>query len=261
LSVGNNAGTTGIDMNSQNITNANSIGCDIGSTNTSVLDTSSLTITDTSTSYSATLSSSQLTMNNPTYGTPIIIDATVPSIVVQENTTIITTIKAPDITLNYSSTTQSFIMPVTFTNELKDSYDYNTPNNWQMVKSNTMTIPTEIFTQPNGFYFWKIDFAINCWNMSVQSDKGYAMYVEFLDSASTSFYSQVFNNSTPYTTYKNASNYSNTVSQTENYVLTDYINFTGCSGSPLTINFYRYGDSGCTADFYWVLSLSRTNIV
>ena len=116
LSVGNNAGTTGIDMNSQNITNANSIGCDIGSTSTSVLDTLFLTMTDISTSYSASLSSSQLTMDNTTYVTHIIIDATVPSINIKENTTVWTTIKANNINVNCISTGGEYVMPIIFTN-------------------------------------------------------------------------------------------------------------------------------------------------
>lgn len=46
LSVGNNAGATGINMNLNNIDNINILTCDVGTGNTSILNVSSLTIND-----------------------------------------------------------------------------------------------------------------------------------------------------------------------------------------------------------------------
>jgi hypothetical protein len=124
-----------------------------------------------------------------------------------------------------------------------------------------MTIPYEILTQTT-YNTWKIDFAINCPGMTSQGDKEYAMYIEFQDTAGTTFNSFLFNLTTPYTIYKNASTFSNsTYSNIENYILTDYIDFSGFSGSDLTIHFYRYGDSSCITDFSWLLSLSKNNLV
>ena len=65
LLIGNNAGTTGIDMNSQNIFTANSVSCDIGSGITSTLDTTTLTMINpiafSPTTYITTLTANALT--------------------------------------------------------------------------------------------------------------------------------------------------------------------------------------------------------
>jgi len=155
----------------------------------------------------------------------------------------------------------SYIMPIQFTNKFNNSYDYNSAGSWQMVRDNNMNLPNELLTLTGGYNVWKMDFAINCYNMTTQSDKAYAMYIIFLDNVGTPFQTWAFNNSTPYTTYKNSSSYGNTSSQIENFVYTDYVDFTGASGGPITIQLWRYGDNTCQTDFNWLLTLSKTNLV
>jgi hypothetical protein len=168
-------------------------------------------------------------------------------------------LNATDILSNAGSGT--YIMPIQFTNKFSSSYDYNSAGSWQMVRDNTMNLPNELLTVTGGYNVWKMDFALNCYNMTTQSDKAYGMYVVFLDSASNPFQTWLFNNNTPYTTYKNSSSYGNTSSQIENFVYTDYVDFSGASGSPITIQLWRYGDNTCQTDFNWLLTLSKTNLV
>ena len=73
LLIGNNAGTTGINMNKQNIYSANSIICDIGATGaTSTLNPTSLnffngiSITKSTIQYPSTFNSSGITLNGTT---------------------------------------------------------------------------------------------------------------------------------------------------------------------------------------------------
>ena len=154
-----------------------------------------------------------------------------------------------------------YTLPILFTNKASGNYSYTTSGNWQMVFINTMNIPVEQLSLTNGFNTWKMDFAINCWNMSNQSDKGYAMYIEIIDGSGADYQGFLFNQNTPYTTHKNSSTYSNTVNSCENYVYTDYYDLTGAFGSPLDIRLWRYADNPCSCDFAWLFTLSKNNLV
>jgi hypothetical protein len=168
-------------------------------------------------------------------------------------------LNATDILSNAGSGT--YVMPIQFTNKFSSSYDYNSGGSWQMVRDNKMNLPNELLTVTGGYNVWKMDFALNCYNMTTQSDKAYAMYVVFLDNVGNPFQTWLFNNNTPYTTYKNSSSYGNTSSQIENFVYTDYVDFSGATGSPITIQLWRFGDNNCQTDFNWLLTLSKTNLV
>ena len=167
-----------------------------------------------------------------------------------------------DITTNSGNTGNPvFSLPVQYTNSYSDSYNYSSPNNWQVVSINGFNIPSSQFTNTSTSQIWKMDFAMNCNNMSIQDDKFYAMYIQILDSNSNSFEPNLFNHHTPFTTYKNPSQYSDTSNRSENYCWTDWIDMSGCQGSPLSINVWIYAGQPITADYAWSLTLSKTNIV
>ena len=156
-----------------------------------------------------------------------------------------------------------YTLPIQFTNKANSNYTYNNPNTWEMVFSANMNIPLEQLTLTNGYTTWKMDFAINCWNMTKQTDKAYAMYIEVRDINGTGndYTGFLFNKSTPFTTHKNASTYTATNSQIENYQYTDYFDFSGATGSPLEIRLWRYADNTMSCDFGWLVTLSKNNLV
>jgi hypothetical protein len=172
-------------------------------------------------------------------------------------------VNAVDILNNYGGGNY-YTLPILFTNKTSSNYNYSNTGNWEKVFSNTINIPVEQLNLTNGLTTWKMDFAINCWNMSNQSDKGYAMYIEIRDGSGsgTDYQGFLFNQNTPYTTWKNPSTYSSaTVSSCENYVYTDYYDLSGAYGSPLDIRLWRYADNPCSCDFAWLFTLSKNNLV
>ena len=156
-----------------------------------------------------------------------------------------------------------YTLPIQFTNKATGNYNYTLNNNWEMVYSTNMNIPLEELTLTNGRTTWKLDFAINCFNMTFQTDKAYAMYIEIRDVNGTGndYTGFLFNQNTPYTTHKNASTYNNTTNNVENYIYTDYIDLNGATGSPLEIRLWRYADNNMSCDFNWLLTLSKNNLV
>ena len=61
--------------------------------------------------------------------------------------------------------------------------------------------------------------------------------------------------------YDNGSQYANTSSSSQNYGWNDYVDLVNCQGSPLTINYWMFGDTGYSANFRWYIALSKTNNV
>jgi len=180
-----------------------------------------------------------------------------------DDTTRKTELNSVDILSDCNIVGSSYTLPINFTNKFNGSYTLNNSNSWEMVASNTIKIPLGLYTQTNGFNIWKMDFAINCVNMTVQYDKAYAMYIEIRDvnGSGNDYQGWLFNQTTPYTTWKNPSTYNNTSNTSENYVYTDYYEFSGATGSPLEIRLFRYGDNPMSCNFSWLLTLSKTNLV
>jgi len=181
-----------------------------------------------------------------------------------DDTTRTNEINSVDIVSNCGTgSSPNYILPIQFTNKTTGNYTLNNGNNWEMVASNTINIPLQLLTLTNGYNVWKMDFAINCYNMTNQSDKAYAMYIEIRDvnGSSIDYQGFLFNQNIPFTTHKNNSTYTATNSQIENYCYTDYYDFTGATGSPLEIRLWRYADNPMSCDFSWLLTLSKTNLV
>lgn len=154
-----------------------------------------------------------------------------------------------------------YTLPINFTMKWNGNYNYSQNNNWEMVQHNQMNLPVEYFTLTGAQTAWRYEFAINCFNCNNQTDRAYAMYLEFVDNNSNAFQSFCFNYNTPFTTHKNNSTYSATSNAVENYCYTDHIDFTGSSGGPFDIRLWRYGDNNYTCDFNAILTLSKTNLV
>jgi len=169
-------------------------------------------------------------------------------------------LNAVDILSNTGGNT-SYVLPINFTTKWRGNYYYTNNNNWEMVQHINMNLPVEYFTLTGGLTAWKYEFAMNCYNCNNQTDKAYAMYLEFVDNNNNSFQSFCFNFNTPFTTHKNHSTYSATSNSIENYCYTDHIDFNGSTGGPFDIRLWRYGDNNYSCDFNAILTLSKTNLV
>jgi uncharacterized protein (DUF2345 family) len=76
---------------------------------------------------------------------------------------------------------------------------------------------------------WQINFDMNCWNFA--DDKGFAIYLSFLDSNSNLYEPFLYNQLTPYCKFDNHSSFSNHYSQFKSINFCDYIDFGGLAGS------------------------------
>jgi hypothetical protein len=160
-----------------------------------------------------------------------------------------------------SGSSPYFTLPIHFTTKWSANYNYTNTNNWELVASTTMNIPPQYFTLST-YQVWKSEVAFNCFNMSPQTDKAFAMYLEFIDSTGNPFSGFSFNYSYPFTTRKNNSTYTFTSNNSENFCWTDHIDFSsGTSGGPFTINLHRYADNPMSGEFNAIISLSKTNLV
>lgn len=163
--------------------------------------------------------------------------------------------------LNGFQGSQYAVISPSFTNKQGGGINYGGGNGWTNVASNTINIPDFYFLQTNGLTDWKLEFSLNCIFMSFQTDKALGIYIEFVDSNSTSYECFNFNHSQPFTTHKNTSTYTQSSSSSENYCWTDLVNLNGVSGTPLTINLWWSADNAMNCNFSWVLSLSKTNLL
>lgn len=166
----------------------------------------------------------------------------------------------------------NFAMPICFTRERNDTFNYSLGGQtFQNVYTTGVNIPYQFFTEtPTSGYtstFWKIDFALNCYNNSNIGDKGLALYIEFLDQATNPYNPITYNLTTPYAVWQNPSTFTNAPQPPfQNFNWTDLINFsglvsTGSGNVPLGMNLWIAGDTAFTCNFQMTLTLTRTNLV
>lgn len=153
------------------------------------------------------------------------------------------------------------IVPINYTGLYDTTFDYNNTNNFQEIASQYINIPTDQLSQTEGHVRWKVDFHTNMRNMTHQGDKSLAFYIELRDNKANSFKGFTFNIDTPYTEWKNISNYSNTSTNSENYGWIDYFDLTGATTGPINVVLWAYGDTAFTAKILWNITLSKTNNV
>ena len=129
----------------------------------------------------------------------------------------------------------TYPMGITFFNKWNGGFNYNTPNAWEMVRQNTITFPTQFL-----YGTWAVSFSINCSNVgSAPSDKGLAMYFNFIDANSITYNGFSYNQSFPFANWFNPSTYTNTSQTPLSITYTDYFDFTGAINDlQLQINWY-----------------------
>jgi len=171
----------------------------------------------------------------------------------------------------YNVNSFNFAMPICFTRERSDTFAYTfAGQTWELVYTTSVAVPSQLFsdnTNPYTSSYWKIDFALNCFNNSSIGDKGLAMYIEFEDQALATYLPNAYNLNTPYAVYQTSSLFTNAPQPPfQNFNWSDVIDFSGLvnSGSgnvPLNMKLWVAGDSAFTCNFQMVMTLTRTNLV
>jgi hypothetical protein len=279
LTNGNSAGSTDIDMNFNDITNVNSVVIDNNAGNTITAGNNQIDFVSAVINPSVISNSSGQDMNIVSTGILNLsastnMDATAATF----NTTAVNDINL--VSSNFGSiqtvapnfNCNGFAMPICFTRERADTFNYSLGGQtFQNVYTTGVNIPYQFFTEtPTSGYtstYWKIDFALNCYNNTNTGDKGLAMYIEFLDQATNPYNPIAYNQNIPYAVWQNPSTFGNAPQPPfQNFNWTDLIDFsglvsTGSGNVPLNMNLWIAGDSAFTCSFNMVMTLTRTNLI
>ena len=151
---------------------------------------SSITITDTNSGYDAVISVANSTItidsiggnfeagdvNNSGSGSKIVINDGAKTI----------SFACVDLLSGAPQTTPN-IIPINYSVINRSNFNYTNANNWELVTSQQLAIPDNQLTQTHGYNSWKIEFYINMRDMTNQTDKERAMYIEILDVTNQQF--------------------------------------------------------------------------
>ena len=98
-----------------------------------------------------------------------------------------------------------------------------------------IALPTQFFadTPQSGYTStrWQINFDMNCWNFANAGDKGFAIYLSFLDTNNNLYEPFLYNNLTPYCKWDNPPTFNGAYNQFKSINFCDYIDFGGLAGS------------------------------
>ena len=78
---------------------------------------------------------------------------------------------------------------------------------------------------------WQINFDMNCWDMTNTNDKGFAIYLSFLDVNSNLYEPFLYNQLTPFCKWDNGATFSGANSNFKTVNFCDWISFAGLVGS------------------------------
>ena len=163
-------------------------------------------------------------------------------------------------------------MPICFTGgKIGDNFTYNLGGQqFENVYNLSYNIPYQFISDsPQTGYtsnFWKIDFALNCYDCSTTGDKGIALYIQFQDVNSNIYMPLTYNLDTPNAVWQPPSQFNGVHSQFQNFNWSDFVDFspmvgTGSGNVPLTVSLFWAGDSGTSNKFNITLTLTRTNFI
>jgi hypothetical protein len=168
------------------------------------------------------------------------------------------------------------VLPICFTRETQDNFTYNSatggsPQQLERVYQTSYDIPFQFVSNTTGVgytsNYWKIDFALNCYNSTNLGDKGLGMYIDFLDTNSNVYQPITYNLDTPYAVYQTASSYTSpTQTSFQNFNWSDLIDLSalpsvGVGSVPLTFRLWVGADNNFSTNFRMCLTLTRTNLL
>lgn len=129
-------------------------------------------------------------------------------------------------------------------------------------------LPTIFFAEnPQSGYTttrWQINFDMNCWNMTNTNDKGFAIYLSFLDVNSNLYEPYLYNQLTPYCKWDNGATFSGANNSFKTVNFCDWVSFGGLVGSfdsTLRLQMNIAGDSPMNCNYRFKLGFTRIDRV
>jgi len=159
-------------------------------------------------------------------------------------------------------------MPICLNLFDQNSYNYGAGGQiLQDVYQVSFNLPNQFFSNtPQSGYTatrWQINFDMNMFNMSNNSDKGFAMCFELWDSNSNVYSSFLYNQLQPFCRWNNPALWTNgTYNNFSSVNWCDYVDLGGMAGTfdgNLTLHLFVAGDNAFTADFKMKMGLTRIN--
>ena len=128
-------------------------------------------------------------------------------------------------------------------------------------------LPVEFFAlNPQSGYTssrWELNFDMNCWNFANAGDKGFAIYLSFLDTNGNLYEPFLYNQLTPFCKWDNPPTFSGAFSQFKSINFCDRIDLGGLQGSNdsnLRLQMNIAGDNVfLNVDFKFKLGFTRIN--
>ena len=134
---------------------------------------------------------------------------------------------------------------------------------FQNVFSTNIALPTQFFAENITYTStrWQINFDMNCWNFVNAGDKGFAIYLLFLDGNGNPYDPFLYNQQTPFCKWDNPPTFVGANSQFKSINWCDYVDFGGLVGSNnsnITLEMYIAGDNVFNnVDFKFKLGFTR----
>lgn len=130
-------------------------------------------------------------------------------------------------------------MPICFNHFFEDVWSYTLGG---QVFEDVFSASPIIIPLPNQFFAdnpqsgytttrWQINFDMNCWDMTNTNDKGFAIYLSFLDNNANLYEPFLYNQLTPFCKWDNAATFSGANSSFKTVNFCDWISFAGLVGS------------------------------
>jgi len=153
----------------------------------------------------------------------------------------------------------SYFMGINFFNLWNGGFNYpitGGTNNWEVVRSTSITFPTQFLHNR-----WAVQFSGNYFSVgSSPSDKGLAIYYDFLDSNGNTYGGNNYNQTTPYANWFNSSTYTATSQTPMSISFLDYYDFTGAV-NPLDLRLWWYGDQAQNQNFQISVQFTLMNLI
>ena len=161
--------------------------------------------------------------------------------------------------------------PISFNQFEEGNWSYTSSGqNFENVFSRRAIIvplPVEFFAlSPQSGYTssrWELKFDMNCWNFGNSGDKGFAIYLSFLDTNGNLYEPFLYNQLTPFCKWDNPSTFSGALSQFKSINFCDRIDLGGLQGSKdsnLILQMNIAGDNEfLNVEFKFKLGFTRIN--
>ena len=129
----------------------------------------------------------------------------------------------------------------------------------------TIALPPQFFAEspPSGYTStrWQINFDMNCWNFANAGDKGFAIYLSFIDNNANLYEPFLYNNLTPYCKWDNPPTFNGAFTQFKSINFCDYVDFSalvGSNDSNIRMQMYIAGDNPfLNVEFKFKLGFTR----